>query len=351
MGNQEKRASNAEPHISGQANQPLPLPAHALSCSRIIEEIKGNPQYGLTSEEAQTQLLEHGNNELDNGPGVQPLKILIRQIANAMILVKVLLMAMAVSFAIGSYIEGGVIFAVIVLNIVVRFLQEFNAEKTLDSLRSLNSFTASVTRNGSNETILTTYIVPDFIPADIRLLDAMNFETDEALLTGESLPIQKSHNGIFDGDTGPGDKLNVSFSSFTVTRGCARGIVFATGIKTEIGTIAAMLRETRRYKCLVKRDEDGKAKPHRYIQAWGLTLGDFIGTFLSVNVGTPLQCKLSKLAIFLFGITVVSFDDSCITHRGPNYYYGGWHKTNGSPKCGRAKARLTITAPGCTDNA
>lgn len=133
----------------------------------------------------------------------------------------------------------------------------------------------------------------------------MNFETDEALLTGESLPVQKNADAIFDTNTGPGDRLNIAFSSSTVTRGRAWGIVFATGMKTEIGSIAAALRAQGKRTRPVKRKADGSAKLHRYAQAWGLTAGDFVGRFLGVNVGTPLQRKLSKLAILLFGVAVV----------------------------------------------
>lgn len=77
-----------------------------------------------------------------------------------------------------------------------------------------------------------------------RLFEAVNFETDEALLTGESLPVRKDPKAVFPDDTGPGDRLNVAYSSSTVTKGRARGIVFATGLNTEIGSIAAALRAT-----------------------------------------------------------------------------------------------------------
>ncbi|CZR65832.1 probable ENA5-Plasma membrane P-type ATPase involved in Na+ and Li+ efflux [Phialocephala subalpina] len=303
-------------HVSGQANKPLSLPPHALACDVFISEL------ALSSDEANSRLQEFGNNELDDGPGVQPVKILIRQIANAMILVMAPTLPLEddqysdpiFSFAIGSFIEGGVITAVIILNIVVGFFQEFNAEKTLDSLRSLSSPTASVIRNGRNETIPTAHLVPgdlvelktgDVIPADLRLLEVMNFETDEAPLTGESLPVQKDSDAIFPEDTGPGDRLNIAFSPSTVTKGRGRGAVFATGMKTEIGSIAAALRATGRKTRPVKQAPNGTAKPYRYLHAWGLTTGDFIGKILGVNVGTPLQRKLSKLAILLFGIAVV----------------------------------------------
>lgn len=237
---------------------------------------------------------------------------------------------MAVSFGIGSFIEGGVVSAVIVLNIVVGFFQEFSAEKTMNSLRSLSSPTANVVRDGETLVIPTAQLVygdlvevkvGDTIPADIRyginnpasfestnkisLVEAMNFESDEALLTGESLPVQKDATMTFPAETGPGDRFNVIYSSSTVTKGRGRGIVFATGMTTEIGSIAAALRGTKSNRRRVKRKPDGTAKPHRYVEAGALTMFDSVGKFLGVNVGTPLQRKLSKLAMLLLGIAIV----------------------------------------------
>lgn len=221
---------------------------------------------------------------------------------------------MAVSFGIKSWIEGGVVTFVILLNVVVGFFQEYSAEKTMDSLRSLSSPTARVIRGGKQMTVPSAEVVPgdlvevktgDTIPADMRVFDAVNFETDEALLTGESLPVRKNEDQTFDDKTGPGDRLNVAYSSSTVTKGRAKGIVFATGIFTEIGAIAAQLREKESKVRPVKRKRNGKAKPHRYLEAYTLTFTDAIGRFLGLNVGTPLQRKLSKLAMLLFGIAVV----------------------------------------------
>lgn len=76
------------------------------------------------------------------------------------------------------------------------------------------------------------------------MIEAVNFETDEALLTGESLPVSKKPEEVFEEETGPGDRLNIAYSSSTVTKGRARGVVFATGLHTEIGSIAAQLRAT-----------------------------------------------------------------------------------------------------------
>ncbi|KAK3081170.1 hypothetical protein LTS18_009509 [Coniosporium uncinatum] len=308
----KKGEDSLEGHVSGQANKPLSQPAHALSHEQVAEEIGANTRDGLISGDANSRLEQYGKNELGEAGGVNPGKILLRQVMNAMSLV--LIMAMAVSFGIQSWIEGGVISAVIILNITVGFVQEFKAEKTMDSLRSLSSPTANVVRDGSTVNVPTVEVVPgdmvelktgDTIPADIRIIEAVNFETDEALLTGESLPVRKEADSTFDDDTGPGDRLNVAYSSSTVTKGRARGIVFATGMYTEIGTIASALRAKGSKVRPVKRKEDGTAKPHRYVEAWTLTGSDAVGRFLGVNVGTPLQKKLSRLAILLFGIAVI----------------------------------------------
>jgi potassium/sodium efflux P-type ATPase len=222
---------------------------------------------------------------------------------------------MAASFGIESWIEGGVVAAIIALNISIGFIQEFKAAKTMDSLRSLSSPTAQAVRNGNNQTVPTVEIVPgdlvelktgDTIPADIRLIEVVNFETNEALLTGESLPVRKEINTTFPDDTGPGDRLNVAYSSSTVTKGRAKGIVFATGYYTEIGQIAVALRGKKsRRREPKKRREDGSASLPRWVQAWVLTFSDAVGRFLGVNVGTPLQRKLAKLALLLLGTALI----------------------------------------------
>lgn len=133
----------------------------------------------------------------------------------------------------------------------------------------------------------------------------MNFETDEALLTGESLPVRKNEDATFPENTGPGDRINVAYSSSNVTKGRAKGVVFATGVYTEIGAIASQLRTTdSKVRPVKNRGPNGRAKPHRYLEAYTLTLTDAIGRFLGLNIGTPLQKKLSKLAILLFFIAV-----------------------------------------------
>lgn len=312
MAKEKEGAATPETHVSGQSNKPMSRPAHALSHEAVIQELSTDSAGGLSSDTAKSRLEEFGKNDLGDGEGVSPLKIIIAQVANAMTMV--LILAMAVSFSIRSWIEGGVVAFVIALNIIVGFFQEYSAEKTMDSLRSLSSPTGNVVRNGDSMVIPSGEIVPgdlvelkmgDTVPADVRLIETVNFETDEALLTGESLPVRKDEDAVFDDKTGPGDRLNVAYSSSTVTKGRAKGIVFATGTFTEIGAIASALRKKDSRVRPVKRKPDGTAKPHRYLEAYTLTLTDAIGRFLGVNKGTPLQKKLSKLAILLFFIAIL----------------------------------------------
>jgi potassium/sodium efflux P-type ATPase len=144
----------------------------------------------------------------------------------------------------------------------------------------------------------------DTVPADMRIIEAMNFETDEALLTGESLPVLKTPETNLEENCPVGDRVNMAFASSTVSKGRARGIVTATGMSTEIGAIAKSLVADSKIR-KVKKNDDGRAPPHRYVEAGALTVTDTIGRFLGVNIGTPLQRKLSKLAILLFAIAVV----------------------------------------------
>ena len=190
-----------ENRVSGQSNKPLSKPAHALDRDDLASQLEADIENGLTAATAKQRLEQYGRNELDDGPGVQPIKILIRQVANAMMLV--LILAMAVSFGIKSWIEGGVVCAIIVLNIVVGFFQEFQAEKTMDSLRSLSSPTANVVRDGSTINIPTAELVlgdlvelkvGDTVPADLRYVFTQHLCRAYSLFIFTTRPLRISNS-------------------------------------------------------------------------------------------------------------------------------------------------------------
>ncbi|CAG7927826.1 unnamed protein product [Penicillium olsonii] len=266
------------PPISGSGASPLSQPAHTLPYEAVIKKLGTEVDEGLSTEEASRRLQEYGPNKLDEGEGVSVIKIFVRQVANAMMLV--LILAMAVSFGIRSWIEGGVICAVIVLNIVIGFFQEYTAEKTIESLHSLSSPTGTVSRDRQTFSVPSSDIVPgdivelrtgDTIPADIRLVEA------------------KEYNSTFKEDTSPRDRFNITYSSSTVTRDRTHSIIISTGIFTKIRSIALVLQ----------------ANSNKHRQAWSLTSIDIVGRFLGVNIRTPLQKKLSKLAYLLFRIAIM----------------------------------------------
>jgi Na+-exporting ATPase len=179
-----KKAAAVEGHVSGQANKPMSLPAHSLSLKQVVDELRTEEWSGLDDAEAKRRVDDYGTNELGEAESVSPVKILVAQVANAMTLV--LILAMAVSFGIGSWIEGGVVAFVVGLNVVVGFFQEWSAEKTMDSLRSLSSPTARVIRGGQQVTVPSAEVVPgdvievkvgDTLPADIRSVRSLGFPT------------------------------------------------------------------------------------------------------------------------------------------------------------------------------
>ena len=217
----------------------------------------------------------------------------------------VLVIAMAISYATLDFIEGGVISAVILLNIVVGFLQDYRAEQTIQSLRAMAAPECKVIRDhGMQSTIKANELVPgdivqlavgDIIPADLRLAFSINLATDEALLTGESKPSSKVAENILDELDAPiGDRSNIAYSSTTVTRGRGMGIVVATGMQTEIGKIAQLLREKKS-----KSDEDASWLSRASRRAlYGVKNG--LGL-----IGTPLQVKLSWFALLLFALAII----------------------------------------------
>ena len=287
---------------------------YRLTIEQVSKEFNTDVSNGLSSGEAKTRADKYGLNNLGKEESISYTKILAHQVFNAMILV--LFISMIIALAIRDWISGGVIGFVVGLNVLVGFVQEVKAEKTMGSLRTLSSPSARVTRDGNDVTVAAEEVVPgdivhvkvgDTVPADLRLFDSMNLETDEALLTGESLPVQKDHTTVYDDYSVPvpvGDRLNLVYSSSVVSKGRGSGIVYATGLNTEIGQIAQSLKGDTG---LIQRVDRSNGKPRKrdYGRAWVGTLYNIVGNVLGVTEGTPLQKKLSWLAIFLFWIAVV----------------------------------------------
>ncbi|KAL5321485.1 hypothetical protein ACEPPN_009443 [Leptodophora sp. 'Broadleaf-Isolate-01'] len=292
-----------------------------LTIEETARQLNTNIESGLTASQVAEIQKTHPPNELDTGGGTVWYKILGKQISNAMILV--LIFAMGLSYGVGDYIEGGVLTAVIVLNVSIGFFQEFKAEKKMDSLRALSSPSASVLRDHKVEVIPSAQVVPgdiviiktgDTVPADLRMFETMNLNCDEKSLTGEAEPVEKRSEADIvipetdtvatsEDDVPVADRLNVAYSTTTVTKGRGRGIAYGTGMQTEVGKIAASsTKKERKQGRSMNFKKHGKAQPFKGL---ALRIYDGVGKFLGLTEGTPLQRKLSKLAYILFGCAIL----------------------------------------------
>ncbi|KAK4161729.1 hypothetical protein QBC43DRAFT_302703 [Cladorrhinum sp. PSN259] len=280
-----------------------PESAHTLSVPDVCSLLETDAQNGIDDAEAARRLEQYGPNKVEGAKGLSLWTILLRQVSNSLTLV--LVITMVLSFAIDDMIEGGVIAAVILLNIIVGFLQDYRAEQTIQALYALSAPTCKVIRSGKTDNIKAAQLVPgdlvrlgvgDVVPADLRLVNSINLSTDEALLTGESLPVSKHAERVLkDRDVPLGDRSNMVYSASTVTRGRATGIVTATGMTTEVGKIAELLRE--------KKGDAVDQNDSFIVRVW-TRVRNVMRVLLGLD-GTPLQVSLSKFALLLFGLAIL----------------------------------------------
>ena len=225
---------------------PEPRSWHDLESREALEAL-GVGDHGLTSEEASERLERLGPNRLPPPERDGPIKRLLLQFHN--ILIYILILAGIVTALLGHWLDSAVIFGVVLINAVIGFIQEGKAEKALDAIRGMLSPKAVVVRDGERMTVDAEEVVPgdvvlleagDGVPADLRLLDARNLRVDEAVLTGESVPVEKGTDPV-DRDAELGDRRSVAFSGTLVAYGRGRGVVVATGEETEIGKVSTML--------------------------------------------------------------------------------------------------------------
>ncbi|MBM2576332.1 HAD-IC family P-type ATPase [Jannaschia sp. Os4] len=221
-------------------------PVHALPPAAVLDRLDARAG-GLTSVEAEPRLARHGPNAVARTRGRSWVARLAAQFHHA--LIYVLLGAAAVTLAIGHLVDAGVIVAVVLANAVIGLVQEGRAERAMASIRALLAPRAAVLRDGRRTDLDAAAIVPgdvvlleagDRVPADLRLLDAHGLTVQEALLTGESVPADKSVAPAA-ADAPLGDRCSMAHAGTLVAAGQGRGVVVATGAATELGRIGAML--------------------------------------------------------------------------------------------------------------
>lgn len=263
--------------------------AYQVDADEVVGALRSNAQRGLTAQEAQQRLAQVGPNELEAEATVPAWRKFLAQFQD--VLVILLLIATAISIGLWVYerdsalpYEGLVIFSIVLLNGILGYVQEARAEQAVAALRAMSAAGANVIRDGQRQQIPATELVPgdvilieegDTIPADARVLQSTALQTAEASLTGESVPVSKDTRLIQE-EVGLGDRHNMVFSGTAATYGRGRALVTGTGMQTEMGKIAGLLRATETEETPLQQELDRT----------GRLLGVIVLVIAAVVVGT-----------------------------------------------------------------
>jgi potassium/sodium efflux P-type ATPase len=248
---------------------------YQLTVKETFEKLRAS-ESGLSDSEIKERLLQFGPNKFIEEERISKLKILLHQFTSP--LIYILLIAGVVTIFLKEHIDSGVIFAVVILNAIIGYIQEYKAEESVRALKKMVVPKAKVLREGKEKEINSEELVPGDIvllasgvrvPADLRLFKTIELRVEEAMLTGESLPAEKIKSPIKEANLTPGDQKNMAFMGTIVVSGRAKGVVVETGHSTILGQIATEVREV-------------------------------------VVIKTPLQDKLMRFAK-LIGILVIAF--------------------------------------------
>lgn len=221
---------------------------YAIAINEVLSSVKSDAAKGLSTAEACERLAQEGRNELKEEEQSTLFQKFINQMKDFLVLI--LIVASIISAFTDEFVDSAVIIAIVLMNAALGVFQEFKAEKALAALKKIAAPHAKVIREGNIMTVPAAELVRgdivlleagDYIPADIRIVEAANLKVEEASLTGESVPVEKQTAPVAQ-DASLGDRYNMGYMSTVVTYGRGKGVVVNTGMNTEIGKIASMLQ-------------------------------------------------------------------------------------------------------------
>jgi Ca2+-transporting ATPase len=282
------------------------MPWHAMTAEAVLNHFGTDAARGLGEAEARSRHARFGANELQDRTVRGPRRLALAQFTNFMTLV--LVAAAAVAGAVGDGGDSIAIIAVVILNAIVGFVQEYRAENTLAALRRMSAGQAMVVRDGTARAMPAGAVVPgdivlleagNTIPADLRLVETHSLKLGEAALTGESLPVEKSTAPLADRDLVLGDRVNIAFRGTTVLFGRARGGVVATEARTELGRIAAMLRNVPETDTPLQRRLSGLG---RHLALAAIAICGLILAIGLLRGEPPLRMLLTALSLAVAAI-------------------------------------------------
>jgi Ca2+-transporting ATPase len=292
----------------------LAVAPHREPAQTVIAALGSDLAHGLTRAEAERRIAQYGPNQLKSAPETPWWKRLLEQFENFLVII--LLVATVISMVewllqdpreTALPYEAIVILLIVVLNALLGFFQESRAERSVRALMALAAPESTVVRDGERQRITADQIVPgdiimveagDRIPADARLIEDANLHTDEAPLTGESMPVAKDIKPI-EGDVGIGDQRNMLFSSTVATYGRGRAVVVATGMATEVGRIAGLLEAAEKEPTPLQQELDRTGKRLSIIM-----LGICAVVFATGLLSTPVINLNTILSLFLFAVAL-----------------------------------------------
>lgn len=245
--------AQSSPSNETHPRQPMagqkPAVWYQLSPAETLERLQTQLEQGLSSNVARQRRSEYGSNELVETERRTGLKILVAQLRSSLVLL--LVAVMIVSVFLGEFNDAVAVFAIILLNTLLGFWQDYQAEKSLAELKKLATPDVVVRREGTTVNVPAAELVPGdvvvlqtgyFVPADCRLVELTELAIDESALTGESVPIRKSIDSLEGPDLPLGDQVNLAFMGTMVVHGHALGVVTTTGMNTQLGLIASSLQ-------------------------------------------------------------------------------------------------------------
>lgn len=235
---------------------------HSLGIADVLRELSSSED-GLSEQTAGKRLANFGPNELQAGQKISAWQVLLNQFKNILLLI--LIIATALSIAVGHGTEAIVIAVIVFFAIALGFFQEYRAERAMEALQQMTAPLATAIRNGEETQLPARRLVPgdvillsvgDKVPADCRLMEVHNLQADEASLTGESVPVEKQIEPLADDNLAPGDRKNIAFSGTAISYGRGRAVVIATGMSTEFGRIAGMIQGIEQVRTPLQQNLD-----------------------------------------------------------------------------------------------
>ncbi|NWF99242.1 MAG: HAD-IC family P-type ATPase [Nitrospirae bacterium] len=259
---------------------------YQLGIKEVFNKLNAS-ENGFSDKQARERLLQFGHNKLAVEEGISKLKIFFHQFTSP--LIYILLVAGIATLLLKEYIDSSVIFAVVILNAIIGYFQEYKAEESVRALKKMVVPKAKVLREGKEKEINSEELVPGDIvllssgvrvPADLRLFKTLELKIDEAILTGESIPVEKITHALAEPNLTPGDQKNIAFMGTIVVSGRAKGIVVETGKKTLLGNIAREVKEVGIVKAPLQEKIYNFAKSIGFIVLGASFLLFFIGLFV-----------------------------------------------------------------------